>query len=131
MNRTLESRLGKLETKSGIHDADQLFLMWCRPDQNEDKVLLKAAREGLVDLEAGKGLWPGGRAICCHWISDNPMPDPRWTTIETMDHEGPIAVVIERVDDLAGTAAELVLSSLVKACLDNGIKVTGSFSSRI
>ena len=35
-------------------------------------------------------------------------------------HEGPIAVVIERVDDLAGTAAELVLSSLVKACLDNG-----------
>ena len=34
-------------------------------------------------------------------------------------HQGPIAVVIERVDDLAGTAAESPLSGLVKACIDN------------
>ncbi len=34
-------------------------------------------------------------------------------------HEGPMAVVIERVDDLAGTAAELSLSGLVKSCIDN------------
>ncbi len=33
-------------------------------------------------------------------------------------HQGPMAVVIERVDDLAGTAAESPLSGLVKACLD-------------
>jgi S-DNA-T family DNA segregation ATPase FtsK/SpoIIIE len=33
---------------------------------------------------------------------------------------GPMAVVIERVDDLAGTGAESALSSLTKACLDNG-----------
>ncbi|MEP7017250.1 MAG: FtsK/SpoIIIE domain-containing protein, partial [Actinomycetota bacterium] len=33
---------------------------------------------------------------------------------------GPIAVVIERVDDLAGTVAEPLLSSLTKACLDDG-----------
>ena len=35
-------------------------------------------------------------------------------------HRGPIAVVIERVDDLAGTVAEPPLSGLIKACLDNG-----------
>ena len=34
-------------------------------------------------------------------------------------HQGPIAVVIERVDDLAGTSAESSLSGLVKACIDN------------
>ena len=35
-------------------------------------------------------------------------------------HHGPMAVVIERVDDLAGTAAESPLSGLVKACIDCG-----------
>ena len=35
-------------------------------------------------------------------------------------HHGPTAVVIERVDDLAGTAAESPLSGLVRACIDNG-----------
>jgi len=34
-------------------------------------------------------------------------------------HQGPIAVVIERVDDLAGTSAESSLSGLVKACIDH------------
>lgn len=34
-------------------------------------------------------------------------------------HEGPMAVVIERVDDLAGTATESSLSGLVKAFIDN------------
>ena len=35
-------------------------------------------------------------------------------------NHGPVAVVIERVDDLAGTAAESPLSGLVKACVDSG-----------
>ena len=34
-------------------------------------------------------------------------------------HQGPLAVVIERVDDLAGIVAESTLSGLVKACTDN------------
>jgi S-DNA-T family DNA segregation ATPase FtsK/SpoIIIE len=34
--------------------------------------------------------------------------------------QGPMAVVIERVDDLVGTAAEPPLSGLVKACIDTG-----------
>ncbi|HZW45249.1 MAG TPA: FtsK/SpoIIIE domain-containing protein [Dermatophilaceae bacterium] len=34
-------------------------------------------------------------------------------------HQGPIAVVIERVDDLAGTSAESSLLDLAKACIDN------------
>ena len=34
-------------------------------------------------------------------------------------HQGQIAVVIERVDDLAGTPAENALSGLVKACVDD------------
>ncbi len=33
--------------------------------------------------------------------------------------QGPMALVIERVDDLAGTSAESSLSGLVKACIDN------------
>ncbi|MEO8556208.1 MAG: FtsK/SpoIIIE domain-containing protein [Actinomycetota bacterium] len=45
------------------------------------------------------------------------------TRLQTELHEGsqggPMAVVIERVDDLAGTAAESSLSGLVKACIDN------------
>ena len=44
-------------------------------------------------------------------------------------HEGtgqkPMAVIIERVDDLAGTAAESPLSGLVKACLDDDQFVAG------
>ena len=32
---------------------------------------------------------------------------------------GPLAVVVERMDDLAGTAAESALAGLVKACLDH------------
>jgi len=34
-------------------------------------------------------------------------------------HQGSIAVVIERVDDLAGTSAESPLSGLVKACIED------------
>jgi S-DNA-T family DNA segregation ATPase FtsK/SpoIIIE len=34
-------------------------------------------------------------------------------------HQRPMAVVVERMDDLAGTAAESPLSGLVKACLDH------------
>ena len=33
-------------------------------------------------------------------------------------HRGPMSIVVERMDDLAGTAAELPLTGLVKACLD-------------
>jgi S-DNA-T family DNA segregation ATPase FtsK/SpoIIIE len=33
-------------------------------------------------------------------------------------HQGPMAVLVERMDDLAGTAAEMPLSGLVKAALD-------------
>jgi S-DNA-T family DNA segregation ATPase FtsK/SpoIIIE len=40
--------------------------------------------------------------------------------VHTGTRLGPMAVVIERVDDLAGTAAEPPVSGLVKACLDNG-----------
>jgi S-DNA-T family DNA segregation ATPase FtsK/SpoIIIE len=45
------------------------------------------------------------------------------TRLQTEIHEGgdqgQMAVVIERVDDLAGTLAESSLSGLVKACIDN------------
>jgi DNA segregation ATPase FtsK/SpoIIIE, S-DNA-T family len=34
-------------------------------------------------------------------------------------HQGPTALVVERMDDLAGTVVESPLSSLVKACLDD------------
>jgi S-DNA-T family DNA segregation ATPase FtsK/SpoIIIE len=34
-------------------------------------------------------------------------------------HRGPVTVVVERMDDLAGTAAESTLSALVKAALDH------------
>jgi len=40
--------------------------------------------------------------------------------LEADTHRGPLAVVIERVDDLAGTTAESPLSGLVRACIDNG-----------
>jgi S-DNA-T family DNA segregation ATPase FtsK/SpoIIIE len=34
-------------------------------------------------------------------------------------HQTPLALVVERTDDLAGTAAESPLAGLVKACLDH------------
>ena len=83
MNRALESRIGRLEQKSGVHDPDQIFVMWCRPDEDEDKVFLAAANEGLFVLDA-KGMWPGGTALCCHWKGEGPMPEPRWVTTEQM-----------------------------------------------
>jgi hypothetical protein len=83
MSRALESRVGKLEQKNGFHDEDQIFVMWCRPDEDEDKVFLAAANEGLFVLDE-KRSWPGGRATCCHWKGEDPMPEPRWVTIEQM-----------------------------------------------
>jgi S-DNA-T family DNA segregation ATPase FtsK/SpoIIIE len=44
-------------------------------------------------------------------------------------HQGPMAVFIERVDDLAGTPAESPLSGLVKACIDNDHFVVGEGES--
>ena len=39
--------------------------------------------------------------------------------LRTGEHARPMAVFVERVDDLVGTVAEGPLSSLVKACLDH------------
>ena len=83
MNRSLEGRVGKLEQKSGANDSVQMFVIWCRPDEDEDEVYLAAAEQGLFVL-GDKKMWPGGAAICCHWHGKDPMPAPRWVTTEKM-----------------------------------------------
>ena len=65
-------------------------------------------------------------AAVCDWTQVAAGPDAivaLATRLQVSLQEGgprrPVAVVIERVDDLAGTPAEACLSGLVKACIDN------------
>jgi len=74
MNRTLKGRVDRLERGTG--DPDQFYLMWCRPDEDEDEVLRQHAPAGAMD-----------RMKCCHWKSAGPMPAPRWTTLEELELE--------------------------------------------
>jgi hypothetical protein len=46
MSRSLESRIGRLEQSSGVRDPNRVFVMWRRPDQDEDAVLQAAADQG-------------------------------------------------------------------------------------
>jgi hypothetical protein len=72
MSRSLESRVGRLEQNSG--GPDQFYLIWCRPDEDEDKILLQHAVKGASDQ----------RVRCYHWKGTGPMPEPRWTSLEDM-----------------------------------------------
>ena len=72
MNRSLETRVERLERGSGA--PDQFYLMWCRPDEDEEEVL----------RQHGLGTdWHN----CCHWKGSGPMPAARWTTINDMTAE--------------------------------------------
>jgi hypothetical protein len=79
MNRSLESRVGRLERGSG--DADQMFVVWCGPAEDEDQAMQAAVDRGLVAL-TDKGLWTGGISLCCRWQGSGPMPEPRWLTFK-------------------------------------------------
>jgi hypothetical protein len=74
MSRSLESRIGRLEQSSGVRDPNRVFVMWCRPDQDEDAVLQAAADQGLFGTNEKR------MVECCHWKGSGPIPKPRWTT---------------------------------------------------
>jgi hypothetical protein len=77
----LESRVGRLERDSGAGDPDRFFVVWCRPDADEDQTMQAAIDRGLVAL-TDKGLWPGGMALSCRWYGSGPIPEPRWLTFK-------------------------------------------------
>ena len=81
MSRLLESRIERLEQSSGVRDPNRVFVMWCRPDQDEDAVLRAAADQGLFS--------PGEKRMvsCCHWKGSEPIPKPRWTTLNELRSE--------------------------------------------
>jgi hypothetical protein len=81
MNRSLESRVGRLERGSGVGDPDQIYVVWCRPDEDEDQTMQAAIDRGLV-VVTDKGVWPGGMALSCRWHGSGPMPEPRWLTFK-------------------------------------------------
>jgi hypothetical protein len=87
MNRSLESRIGRLERGNGVSDPDQIFVVWCGPDEDEDETMQAAIDRGLVAL-TDKGMWPGGMALSCRWKGSGPMPESRWLTFkEATDDE--------------------------------------------
>jgi hypothetical protein len=86
MSRALEGRIERLERNNGTNDPDQFFVIWCRPEEDEDEKFIAAAKQGLFIL-GEKGMWPSGKAVCCHWKSDAPLPEPRWTTLQTISEE--------------------------------------------
>jgi len=55
-----------------------------------------------------------------HDRGHDPCQDQAHDHLHARTYPGPVAVVIERADDLAGSVAEPALSSLIKACVDNG-----------
>jgi len=77
---------------------------WTEVAAGPDAITVLAARL-LAELHADQG--------------DRPHDRPHDELLNGA-HRGPIAVVIERADDLAGSVAEPALSSLIRACLDNG-----------
>jgi hypothetical protein len=81
MNRSLESRVGRLERGNGAGDPDQIFVVWCGPDEDEDQTMQAAIGRGLVAL-TDKGVWPSGMALSCRWQGSGPMPEPRWLTFK-------------------------------------------------
>jgi hypothetical protein len=83
MSRSLESRVGRLEQSNGVGDPDRIFVIWCGPDEDEDRTMQVAVDQRLVAL-TDKGLWPGGMALCCRWHGSVPMPEPRWVTLKDM-----------------------------------------------
>jgi hypothetical protein len=93
MSRALESRIERLERNNGTNDPDQFFVIWCRPEEDEEEKFLAAAKQGLFIL-GEKGMWPDGKAVCCHWTSDDPMPEPRWTTLRTITEEELIYMLV-------------------------------------
>lgn len=72
MNR-LESRVERLERDSG--GSDRFYLIWCRPDEDEDEVLGRHAVKGGASDQ---------RVKCYHWKGIGPVPEPRWTSLEDM-----------------------------------------------
>ncbi len=60
-----------------------MFLFWCRPDEDAEKVFKVAAKQGLFVWDE-KEMWPDGQAVCCPWQGIDPAPPPRWVTIEDM-----------------------------------------------
>jgi hypothetical protein len=83
MSRSLESRVGRLEQSNGVGDPDRIFVIWCGPDEDEDRTMQVAVDQRLVAL-TDKGLWPGGMALSCRWHGSVPMPEPRWVTLKDM-----------------------------------------------
>jgi hypothetical protein len=81
MSRSLRSKIERLEQSSGVRDPNRVFVMWCRPDQDEDAVLQAAADQGLFAPDEKR------MVSCCHWKGLEPMPKPRWTTWDELRSE--------------------------------------------
>ena len=92
MNR-LESRVERLERDSG--GPDRFYLIWCRPDEDEDEVLGRHAVKGGASDQ---------RVKCYYWKGTGPMPEPRWTSLE----------------DLTDDELNYALDSQKAACIRNG-----------
>jgi len=72
MNR-LEISVERLERDGG--GPDRLYVIWCRPDEDEDEVLGR---------HAVKGGASDPQVRCYHWKGTGPMPEPRWTSLQNM-----------------------------------------------
>ncbi|MDO8874520.1 MAG: hypothetical protein Q7V40_00260 [Pseudolabrys sp.] len=69
MIRSIETRLRKLEATRRA--ADNMLLLWVKPDGNIDDVVSAAKSDGLFV--------PGDHVICVDWLGDDEPPAPKWS----------------------------------------------------
>jgi hypothetical protein len=68
MTSNLFSRVEKLENRH--RNDDQVLLLWIKPGENIDAVVLAANEAGLFVS--------GDLVMCAEWLGEEPMPKPRW-----------------------------------------------------
>jgi len=97
--RSLESRIVKLETRTGR--PDEMLVVWRRPDGS--------VAEALKDVTFAKG----DKVICAEWFDGDPLPSPRWYSARP--HE--LRSTMDRREHDQGKAREMSDEELVYALL--------------
>jgi hypothetical protein len=62
------TRIEKLESRR--RDDDEMLMLWRKPGQDIDAIVLAANRAELYES--------GDRVVCAEWYGDDNLPAPRW-----------------------------------------------------
>jgi hypothetical protein len=91
--RNIFSRVEKLEARQ--RTADEMLLIWRKPDVDTDATVLVANKAGLFGS--------GDLVLCAEWFSAKTLPAPRWIRrIKSDLDESELAALYRTAERLAG-----------------------------